>query len=184
MALGCVYFSMTSFPDCQVTEHLPALLRYARSLLRDDSAAEDLVHDTLVLAYTHADQYRPERSLRTWLFSILHNRFVSDLRQRGALERRLAALAALPAEVPPSEQETRLRLSEVERSLLKLSDDQRAALHLVVCEGLSYQEAASALSIPIGTLISRISRARTRLRELDEGEIGAPATPKLRIVKD
>ena len=175
---------MTRFPDNQVTEHVPALLRYARSLLRDDSAAEDLVHDALVLAYTHADQYRPERSLRTGLFSILHNRFVSDVRQRGVRDRHLAAMAALPAETPPSEQETRLRLSEVERSLLELSDDQRATLHLVGCEGLSYQEAASALSIPIGTLISRISRARTRLRELDEREIGAPATPQLRIVKD
>lgn len=175
---------MTSFPDNQVTEHVPALLRYARSLLRDDSAAEDLVHDALVLAYAHADQYRPERSLRTWLFSILHNRFVSDVRQRGVRDRHLAAMTLLPPETPSSEQETRLRLSEVERSLLELSDDQRAALHLVVCEGLSYQEAALALSIPIGTLISRISRARTRLRELDEGEIGTAGAPHLRIVKD
>src|SRR3546814_20699771 len=103
---------MTRFPDNQVTEHVPALLRYARSLLRDDSAAEDLVHDAPVLAYTHADQYRPERSLRTWLFSILHNRFLSDVRQRDVPASTLAAMAAQHAEKPPSQQTHRLHLYE------------------------------------------------------------------------
>ena len=172
---------MTQLSDNQVIQHVPAMLRYARSLLRDESAAEDLVHDALVQAYTHADQYKSDRPLRTWLFSILHNRFVSDIRSAAVREKYRTTLTEAAVHAQPPDQESRLRLFEVERSLQELSDEQRCALHLVGVEGWSYQEAASVLSIPIGTLISRISRARAKLREAEDGEA---ANIRLRLVKD
>jgi RNA polymerase sigma-70 factor, ECF subfamily len=175
---------MTRLSESKVIEHIPAMLRYARSLTRDESAAEDLVHDALVQAYTRAGQYRPDRPLRTWLFAILHNRFVSDVRHMEVQKKHRASLADAATMAQPPDQEARLRLSEVDRALQELSDDQRCALHLVGVEGLSYQEAASVLSIPIGTLISRISRARTRLREMEGDGTNEAADVRLRLVKD
>jgi RNA polymerase sigma-70 factor (ECF subfamily) len=156
---------MTRLSESKVIEHIPAMLRYARSLTRDESAAEDLVHDALVQAYTRAGQYRPDRPLRTWLFAILHNRFVSDVRRMEVQKKHRASLADAATMAQPPDQEARLRLSEVDRAL-------------------SYQEAASVLSIPIGTLISRISRARTRLREMEGDGTNEAADVRLRLVKD
>lgn len=173
---------MTKPPQEKVIDQLPALMRYARSLVRGD-AAEDLVHDTLVAAYSHADRFQRERSLRVWLFSILHNRFVSDVRRQATRERYAADALHLADEISPPEQEHALRLRQVERALAALNPDQREALHLVAVEGLSYQDAAAVLDVPIGTLISRISRARTRLREMEEGSATAPAA-RLRIVRE
>jgi RNA polymerase sigma-70 factor, ECF subfamily len=176
---------MPRTPPIDVTEHVPALLRYARSLLRDEAGTEDLVQDVLVAAYANAASYTPDRPLRSWLFTILHNRFVSDARRAAVRERHRAALAEAPPPVQPPEQETHLRLRQIERSLRALGDDQRAVLHLVAVEGLSYQEAAAVLAIPIGTLISRLSRARARLREIEDGAVEPPVpATHLRVVKD
>ncbi len=154
-------------PD--VLGQLGALRRYALTLTRNRDDAEDLVHDTLVRAIERQHQFRPGLKLRPWLLSILHNGFVDRLRTRRAEARRNAEIThGETAELAPS-QDHALRLAEVRRAFLTLPEEQRAALHLVSIEGLSYEEAAASLDIPVGTLVSRVSRARARLRELENG---------------
>jgi RNA polymerase sigma factor (sigma-70 family) len=162
------------------------LRRYARSLARDESQAEDLVQDTLVRAYERRSSFRPGGNLRGWLLSILHNTFIDHRRRHVAEFRRLEQAAALADTVVPPEQESRLRLQQVQAAFTSLPDEQRAALHLVAIEGLSYQEAANALKIPVGTLMSRLGRARATLRGFEAGTDLAPLSegkrPSLRIV--
>lgn len=167
----------------KVVDLLPALMRYARRLTGNDSDAEDLVQDALVRAYANADKYQRGRPLRIWLFSILHNVFVSGVRRQAVREQFRADMVATGDVVEPPTQEQLVRLHQVEAALAALPAEQQAVLHLVAVEGLSYQDAADAIGIPIGTLISRLSRARARLRALEEG---APAArpSHLRIVKD
>jgi RNA polymerase sigma factor (sigma-70 family) len=148
-----------------VLGQLPALRRYARSLAGDEADAEDLVHDALVRAYERRRTFRPGGNLRAWLLSVLHNAFVSSRRARRAELARVAGAATEPADprIGPS-QDGAVRLVELVQAFRALPEEQRAALHLVAVEGLSYQEAALALGIPVGTLMSRLSRARTALR--------------------
>jgi len=165
-----------------VLDELPALTRYARSLTHDWDQAEDLVHDALVSALANAGRYERDRPLRVWLFSILHNVFVSGTRRQLVQDRHRSLAAIEETQTAEPAQETSLRLKQLERALGSLSEDQRAALHLVAVEELSYQDAAAALGIPIGTLISRISRARARLRDLENGTQERGELAKLRVV--
>src|SRR4051794_10065406 len=166
---------------------LAPLRRYAAVLTRDDTDAEDLVHDALVRAYERRHTFHPSGNLRAWLFSVLHNSFV-DGQRRKALHAARVRDAADAADTAPPDQETSVRLQQIRRAFLDLPEDQRAALHLVAIEGLSYQEAAGSLGIPLGTLMSRLGRARSALRSFEEGTVptgrgadGAP--PRLRIVR-
>jgi len=147
-----------------VLGELPSLRRYARTLARSEIDAEDLVHDALVRAYERRASFHIGHNLRVWLMSILHNIFVDRARARRAEVRRLARVKErLEAQFPPM-QDIHLRLSQVWEAFIELPDEQRAALHLVAVEGLSYAQAAAALAIPVGTLMSRIARARATLR--------------------
>jgi RNA polymerase sigma-70 factor (ECF subfamily) len=158
-------------PD--VVAELPALTRYALSLTRDESDAEDLVHDALVKAEQARASFRPGANLRAWLMAIVHNTFVDDERARRARSRRHDNVRALtPSGMPPS-QEMTVRLSQVQRAFFSLPDKQREALHLIGVEEMSYEDAARVLGIPVGTLLSRVSRARDRLRELEDGLVWA-----------
>lgn len=164
-----------------VIEQLGALRRYARSLARNSSDAEDLVHDALVKAYERRSTFRSGGNLRNWLLSIVHNTHVDRLRSTLASRRRQDA-AALEAEPTyPATQEHAVRLRQVREAFLELPEEQREALHLVAVEDLSYQEAAEVLGVPVGTLMSRVSRARARLRAFEEN----PGQPHhLRLVGD
>jgi RNA polymerase sigma factor (sigma-70 family) len=161
---------------------LGPLRRYARSLTRD----EDLVQDTLVRAYERRGSIRSDGNLRGWLLSILHNAFVDDRRRHVAEARRLEQAAALAETAAPPAQESQVRLQQVQSAFLRLPDEQRAALHLVAIEGLPYQEAADALGIPVGTLMSRLGRARATLRGFEAGtHLTQPSEgkrPRLRII--
>jgi len=171
-----------SNPD--VLKLLPSMLRYARSLTHDEVAAEDLVHETLLLALAENSTYQAGHPLRQWLFAILHNRYISDLRRRKTRERHAQDVADATDPIVAPGQELSLVLKQTEAGVRALPQDQRAALHLVVVEGLSYAEAAHALDIPIGTLMSRISRARARLRDPKAATDRVEgSTPSLRIVK-
>jgi RNA polymerase sigma-70 factor (ECF subfamily) len=175
----------TQRPD--VLALLEPLRRYARSLTRDESQAEDLVQDTLVRAYERHGTFRTGGNLRAWLLSILHNTFVDDHRRERAEARRREQAADLAPSAAPAEQESRVRLQQIQRAFLNLPDEQRSALHLVAIEGLSYREAATTLQIPLGTLMSRLSRARVALRSLEEGagQGSGPAErprPQLRLI--
>lgn len=166
--------------EFDVRDQLGALRRYARSLTRDGADAEDLVHDALVRAYERRSTFRRDGNLRAWLLSILHNVFVDQRRARVAEDARIEKVAQAADAAFPAPQDHAVRLSQLREAFLTLPEEQRAALHLVAIEGLSYQEAADALAIPLGTLMSRIGRARAALREIEDA---APERPKrLRLV--
>lgn len=175
-----------------VIAQLAPMRRYARALTRDETQAEDLVHDALVRAYERRATFRPGANLRNWLLSILHNAFIDTRRRRDAELRREADAAQLADTSFPAEQESSVYLQQIGRAFFALPDEQRAALHLVAIEGLAYQQAANALSIPLGTLMSRLSRARAALRAFEEGSRSVapalpappdrPARPNLRVV--
>ncbi len=146
-------------------DEVPRLIRYALALTRNREAAEDLVHDALVRAYDNHAGFRSDGNLRAWLLSIVHNAFIDDQRRRESEDRRIAGLAEIARTHEPAAQEHAATLNEVALAFADLSPEQRAVLHLIVVEGLSYQEAGEALGVPIGTIMSRLSRARAALRE-------------------
>jgi RNA polymerase sigma-70 factor (ECF subfamily) len=170
-----------------VMGHLEALRRYARSLTRDESSADDLVHDALLRAYEAREGFRLGGALRPWLLAILHNTFISGWRSRKGEQARLdqAATVSRP-EVPMPAQEAAVQLGQVRRAFAALPDEQRAALYLVAIEGMSYHEASTTLDVPLGTLMSRISRARAALRAVEQAApddvIREARAPYLRIV--
>jgi len=151
-----------------VIAQLSALRRYARSLARNAADAEDLVHDALVKAYERRSTFRSGGNLKGWLFAILHNTHIDRRRgQASRLQREEVPLEDARLSYPAG-QENAAQLRQVREAFMSLPEEQRAALHLVAVEDLSYQKAADTLGIPIGTLMSRISRARARLRSLEE----------------
>ncbi len=154
-------------PDDMVAE-LGPLRRYARTLTRDRDDAEDLVQATLVRALERRATFRAGGSMRGWLFAILRNVFVDGRRSDRAGQARDGAAAALQGEAVPPPQEGAVRLGQVRDAFFRLPEEQRAALHLVAIEGMAYRDAADALGIPVGTLMSRIGRARAALRALEE----------------
>ncbi|MGC2855418.1 sigma-70 family RNA polymerase sigma factor [Novispirillum sp. DQ9] len=167
-------------PPFDVLGQLTSLRRYARSLARDSAEAEDLVHDALVRAYERRASFRPGGNLRAWLLSIIHNTFIDGRRSQKSEATRVEQAGHLAATTAEASQEHSVRLAQVRQAFLNLPDEQRSALHLVSVEGLTYQEAAEALGIPVGTLMSRIGRARATLRAMEEA---APARQaRLRIV--
>jgi RNA polymerase sigma-70 factor (ECF subfamily) len=164
-----------------VIGQLASLRRYARSLVRNPDEAEDLVHDALVRALERKSTFRSGSSIRNWLMSIVHNTHVDRVRRNKAAAHREAAALEVADIVAPALQEYSVRLAQVRDAFLGLPEDQREALHLVAIEELSYQEAADVLNIPVGTLMSRVSRARARLRAMEGGE-ETSVVPHLKIV--
>jgi RNA polymerase sigma-70 factor (ECF subfamily) len=151
-----------------VPGQLASLRRYALSLTRNVADAEDLVHDALVKAYERRSSFRRTQSLRSWLLSILHNSFVDGMRSRGAEVRRLVTLAEATETTLGPPQDHVVRLSQVRQAFCALPEEQRSTLHLVAVEGLSYAEAATTLGVAVGTVMSRVNRARATLRALED----------------
>jgi RNA polymerase sigma-70 factor, ECF subfamily len=158
-----------------VLGQLAAVRRYARSLTRHDVDAEDLVHDALVRAYEKRATFQSGGNLKVWLLSILHNVHVDGGRARHAQPRCAARAGALAEPHLPPGQDHHVRLHQVRQAFLELPKEQRAALHLVAIEGLTYAEAAAALGIPVGTLMARIARARDALRVIEDNDSMASA---------
>jgi len=147
--------------------HITSLRRYAYVLCRNHADADDLVQESLLKAIAAAHTYRAGRDLRAWLFGILHNTFVSERRQyarRARAARFLDATLRDSGASPP--QETHVEAQNTLNMLSQLTPDQQSVLVLIAVEGLSYAEAAEALDIPIGTLMSRLARGREELRRL------------------
>ena len=148
---------------------IPRLRRYARSLLRDRDAADDLVQDSLERALARLEQWQTGESPRRWLFTIMHHLFIDQMRKmsrRGAAS--MLSLDAGEALAVPAEQAESVESREIIDALQAISPDRRAALVMVGIEGFSYAEAASILGVPAGTLMSRIARGREELRGLLE----------------
>jgi RNA polymerase sigma factor (sigma-70 family) len=159
----------------QVEPLIPALRRYARALVRNRTTADDLVQDCLERAVSRWHQRR-DGSVRAWLFTILHNLAADQFRQTASRGRHVPIEEAGEGEFGgAAAQEHRLIYQDVLKKLARLPEEQRAALLLVAVEDLSYAEAAKVLNVPVGTVMSRLSRARERLQqELD----GIADTPK------
>ena len=168
-----------TFSDDQLRELLPRLRRFARWLTRDTDSADDLVQATLERALVHWRSRHDDTALRAWLFSIAYRQFIDDKRRarRRALMLELLGRSA-PAEQPSVERE--VVAQSVVQALERLPDEQRHLLLWVSVEGLSYREVADLLGVPIGTVMSRLSRARSALRRLGDGEV---PTTVLRLLK-
>lgn len=159
---------------------IPALRRYARAMVQDRAAADDLVQDCLERVISRWHQRRPDGNTRSWVFAILHNLAANQLRQRTRRGTHVAvedasdtALAIAP------QQEDRLHYNATLEKLAELPEEMRSVLLLVTVEELSYADAARALDIPVGTVMSRLSRARDRLQKL----LNEPTRAHLRRVK-
>jgi RNA polymerase sigma factor (sigma-70 family) len=151
----------------KLTEHLVGLRRYAWSLTRCRHEAEDLVQECLARAFAGADTLRPGAPLRPWLFQILRNLHLSGRRRQAVHDAGRAVLQVEEAHEPS--QFGHVELQRVLAALDRLPPGQREAIVLIAVEELSYEEAASVLGIPTGTLMSRLSRGREALRRmLDE----------------
>ncbi len=160
-----------------IVEHIPRLRRYARALVGDRYAADDLVQDTLERAWNKFYLWRPGSDLRAWLFAIMHNVFVNQARRRRhEVEQLMEEVPAVAVRATQSEQ---LELQDVDRALRALPSEQREVVLLVVVEQLTYSEVSRALDIPIGTVMSRLSRARERLRQ----SLGGQTVVPLKVVK-
>jgi RNA polymerase sigma-70 factor (ECF subfamily) len=161
-----------------IEENIPSLRRYAWSLLRDKSDADDLVQDCLVRALDRMDSLRQDGDLRAWLFTIMHNIFASRWRRVRNRARLLADYTETEA-IIAAPQHASAEMRDVLRGLDTLPDEQREVILLVAVEGFQYDEVASMLGIPIGTVMSRLSRARDRLSRFVQGQ----ERPMLRRVK-
>lgn len=164
--------------DEQLRELIPRLRRFAVSLTRKASSADDLVQSTLERAIISWADKRVEGDLRAWLFSILYRQFL-DAHRRTRRYARMLEFFTGRDDAQPSVERTVIAQSTLQ-AFDQLNTEQRALLLWVSVEGLSYKEIAEILEVPIGTVMSRLSRARQALRQLSDGEI---ASPSLRILK-
>lgn len=165
-----------------VVEQIPSLRRYARALTGGKvEDADDLVQDTLERAHAKWHLWRAGSELRPWLFTIMHNVFVNQVRSSANRQSFTSLDDALELGTPAA-QEGRVEAKEVLAGVARLAPELREVLLLVSVEDLSYAEAAKALSIPIGTVMSRLARARAQLREMMEGG-QSTGTKALRLVR-
>lgn len=161
-----------------IEENIPSLRRYAWSLLRNHSDADDLVQDCLVRALDHTDSLRSDSDLRAWLFTIMHNIFANRWRRMRNRARLLTEHTETETTIA-APQHASAEMRDVLRGLDTLPEEQREVILLVAVEGFRYDEVASMLGIPIGTVMSRLSRARDRLSQFVQGQ----ERPMLRRVK-
>jgi RNA polymerase sigma-70 factor, ECF subfamily len=153
---------------------IPRLRRYARVLCRDPERADELVQDCLYRAIRKAHLFQPGSNLRAWLFTILHNLYVNSVR-RGTRESINVPLEDVePVLVERPAQGGGLTLRDLGRAMTRLTEEQRQVLLLVGLEGMSYDEVASILGLPVGTVRSRLSRGREELRRMLDGEMLRP----------
>ena len=161
----------------RLVELIPRLRRYARALVGDRASADDLVQDTLERAWAKLHLYRRGTDLRAWLFTVMHNVHVNKVRATRATD---TLEDELPELAQRASQGDALLVRDLDRAIARLPTEQRAVLLLVTLEEMSYEEVARAIGIPIGTVMSRLSRAREKLRMM---MLGQGAAAKLKVVK-
>jgi RNA polymerase sigma-70 factor (ECF subfamily) len=170
--------ALLSDHDSLIAEQIPRLRRYARALTGDRAAADDLVQDTLERALSRIYLWRRGSDMRAWLFTIMHNIFVNQARSRARHPHE--ALDGPTADSLHYREPDWSELRDIGEALAKLPVEQRTVVLLVGLEQFTYDEAARVLEVPIGTVMSRLSRARERMRVLLGGDFKAPA---LKVVK-
>lgn len=149
-----------------IEAEIPRLRRYARALTRDVVSADDLVQDCLTRALGKLHLWQEGSDLRAWLFTILHNQYVNNIRRavREGASVRLNETEPTLSRAP--QQGKRLELRDLERAITQLPEEQRSVILLVGLEGMRYEEVAAVLHVPVGTIRSRLSRGREALRRL------------------
>jgi RNA polymerase sigma-70 factor (ECF subfamily) len=162
-----------------VIEQIPHLRRYAMALVGERDRADDLVQDCLERAWSRLGLWRRDGSMRAWLFTIMHNLNANAVRKAKRRPRHDSIDDALPAPSVPPAQDDRLELGALAEALAALPEEQRAVVLLVGLEQLRYEEVATILDLPMGTVMSRLHRGRERLRKTLAGDAG----PALRRVK-
>jgi RNA polymerase sigma-70 factor (ECF subfamily) len=164
--------------DALIGIHIPHLRRYARALTGEAARADDLVQDTLERAWIKFHLWKPTLDLRPWLFTIMHNIYVNQI--RAAARHDLTGLADDDhAQSARANQSDMLEVGDIAACLARLPLEQREVLLLVSLEDMNYAEVARILSIPLGTVTSRLARARARLKALLDGE----AAVNLKVIK-
>jgi RNA polymerase sigma-70 factor, ECF subfamily len=164
----------------EITGEVAHLRRFARALTGDAALADDLVQDCIERALRKQHLFDETRSLRTWLFTILRNLYISGLRRNahGRTDKSVDEMISGEDAVRP-EQESRLAMSDIALALDRLPSAHREVLLLIALEDMSYREVAEIIGVPVGTVMSRLSRARGNLRAmLDDGD-----TTNLRRIK-
>ncbi len=169
---------MSGFSASDLQAQIPRLRRYARALTGSREAADDLTQDTLERAWHKRALWQPDatlaaQGLRAWLFALMHRVFLNDVRRRRPAESLDEAAAHVAERADAQGADTTIVLRDLERALSQLAVEQREVILLVGLEGLAYDEAAQVLEVPIGTVMSRLSRARERLRQLLTAQGGA-----------
>lgn len=158
-------------PREEIVTHLPAMRAFALSLTRNPSQADDLVQDAVIKAWKNLSSFQVGTNMRAWLFTILRNTFYSDRRKsKREVQDTDGVFAATLAKKP--DHDGRLAMADFEAAFVQLKAEQREALMLVGAMGFSYEEAAETCDVAVGTIKSRVNRARQRLTELMELEEG------------
>ena len=165
--------------SAEIALQIPRLRRYARALTGEHAAADDLVQDTLERALSKFHLWRTGSNMRAWVFTIMHNVHVNQLRARIARPEHELDDAAFEVQVR-ADQDDALEIRDLDQALRQLPDEQREVLLLVGLEQLTYGETAKVLGIPIGTVMSRLARGRERLRAALAGK---PVVTHLKAVK-
>jgi RNA polymerase sigma-70 factor, ECF subfamily len=168
----------------ELLEHLPRLRRYARALVSNRELADDLVQDTVERALGRLSLFNAGTDMRAWLFTVMHNVFANQVRKSSSRAVHLSVddeSAPLRDLTTQGNQLPSLEVRDLDYALQRLPVDQRQVVLLVGLEEMSYAEVALALDVPIGTVMSRLSRGRERLRALMAG--GSETNAKLTVVK-
>ena len=161
----------TPDPREELVEHLPAMRAFAISLTRNAAIADDMVQDTLVKAWTHIDKFKTGTNMRAWLFTILRNTYYSSRRKS---RREVADIDGVLTDniAQKPAHDGHMQMADFRKALAMLKDEQREALLLVGASGFSYEEAAQICGCALGTIKSRVGRARAALSEmLESGDL-------------
>lgn len=162
---------MRAQDEAEIVACIPSLRRYARGLVSDRDRADDLVQDTLERAWSRFPLWRKRGEMRAWMFGIMHNHFIDRLRAERSRPEDSAG-DNLPDLPQRPLQTDALEVRDLDRLLQRLPPEHREVLLLVGVEALSYQQVAEVIGVPVGTVMSRLSRARARLREAMQGQAG------------
>ena len=173
---------MTASPSSgfrnDLVKTIPSLRAFAISLTQNNDRADDLVQETLVKAWDKQTSFQPGTNLKAWLFTILRNEFYSQMRKRGREVQDSDGTLTAGVAIHPGQQGS-IDLKDFRRALEQLPEDQREAIILIGASGFSYEEAAEICGCAVGTIKSRVSRARTRLQEIlgieGDGDFGPDA---------
>jgi RNA polymerase sigma factor (sigma-70 family) len=170
------------FQANELEAQIPQLRRYARALTGDAWAADDLVQDTLERACDRWQLWKAGSDLRAWLFTLMHNLFIDGARRAMRQQGQRVDIDDVAHELaaPPSSSDQAI---DLQRCLLRLPEEQREVLLLVALQDLAYDEVARMMGTPVGTVMSRLSRARARLRDLMEGAPASAAVVPLKRLK-